>query len=318
MSASPELLDSLAAQHPEIAELIAERDKYRDALQVNIPHFSNLGDVPPGHYYSPIPSIPDIKQNEARLFGNVSRTLPGIEFNEEAQVRLVGEFADKYYGEMPFEPHKKDGLRFYFENVMFSYGDATSLYCMIRHLRPRRIVEIGSGFSSAVSLDTNDLFFDGQIQCTFVEPNNERLLSLLTEKDKVTSKIVKSLAQDVDLSVFAELEANDILFVDSSHVSKIGSDVNRIVFEILPILAPGVQIHFHDVFLPLEYPPQWIYEGRAWNEAYLLRAFLQYNSAFEVVLMNTFMGHFHADLMNARMPLFMRNPGASFWIRKTR
>jgi hypothetical protein len=72
------------------------------------------------------------------------------------------------------------------------------------------------------------------------------------------------------------------------------------------------------VFLPLEYPPQWIYEGRAWNEAYLLRAFLQYNSAFDIVLMNTFMGHFHADLMNERMPLFMRNPGASFWIRKSR
>jgi len=246
------------------------------------------------------------------------RARPGIEFNEAAQVRLVEEFADKYYGEMPFEPHKKDGLRFYFENVMFSYGDATSLYCMIRHLRPRRIVEIGSGFSSAVSLDTNDLFFDGQIKCTFVEPNDERLQSLLTAKDKVTSRLVKSLVQDVDLSVFAELEANDIVFVDSSHVSKIGSDVNRIVFEILPMLAPGVHIHFHDVFLPLEYPPQWIYEGRAWNEAYLLRAFLQYNDTFEVVFTNTFMGHFHADLMNERMPLFMRNPGASFWIRKTR
>src|ERR1700744_4386992 len=114
MSASTELLSSLAAKHPEVAELIAERDKYRDSLQTNIPHFSNLGDVPPGHYYSPIPSITDIQKDEARLFGNVQRTLPGIEFNEAAQLRLVEEFADKYYGEMPFEPHKKDGLRFYF------------------------------------------------------------------------------------------------------------------------------------------------------------------------------------------------------------
>ncbi|MFL9985150.1 class I SAM-dependent methyltransferase [Paraburkholderia sediminicola] len=318
MSVSTELLNSLAAQYPEVASLISERDKYREERHTNVSHFSNLGDVPPGHYYSPIPSIPDVQKDEARLFGNISRTLPGIDFKEQDQVRLMEEFADQYYGEMPFEPHKKDGLRFYFENVMFSYGDATSLYCMIRHLRPRRIVEIGSGFSSAVSLDTNDLFFDSQIKCTFVEPNNERLLSLLTEKDKVTSNIVKSLAQEVDLSVFAELQENDILFVDSSHVSKIGSDVNRIVFEILPMLAAGVHIHFHDVFLPLEYPPQWIYEGRAWNEAYLLRAFLQYNSAFEVVLMNTFMGHFHAPFLNERMPLFMRNPGASFWIKKTR
>lgn len=318
MSGSNDLINSLATQYPEVASLIAERDKYRDEIRAHVPHFSNLGDVPPGHYYSPIPSIPDVRESEARLFGNVSRTLPGINFNEDSQVRLMKEFADKYYDEMPFQSHKTDGLRFYFDNVMFSYGDATSLYSMIRHLRPRRIVEIGSGFSSAVSLDTNDHFFDGQIKCTFVEPNNERLLSLLKEKDKETSRIVRALAQDVDLSVFTELEANDILFVDSSHVSKIGSDVNRIIFEILPILAVGVHIHFHDIFLPLEYPSQWIYEGRAWNEAYLLRAFLQYNSAFEVVLMNTFMGHFHAPLLNERMPLFMRNPGASFWIKKAR
>ncbi|CAH2790534.1 MAG: hypothetical protein CPDRYMAC_2696 [uncultured Paraburkholderia sp.] len=90
------------------------------------------------------------------------RTLPAIDFNEEKQLALVEEFAEKYYGDMPFGQHKQEGLRFYFENVMFSCGDATSLYCMIRHLRPRRIVEIGSGFSSAVSLDTNDLFFDRQ------------------------------------------------------------------------------------------------------------------------------------------------------------
>ncbi|MDR6374613.1 class I SAM-dependent methyltransferase [Paraburkholderia strydomiana] len=318
MSVSTELLTSLAAQYPEVADLIAERDKYREQLAVNVPHFSNLGDVPAGHYYSPIPSLPDIKKDEARIFGQFARTLPAIDFNEQAQVRLMEKFADEYYGDMPFQPHKQEGLRYYFENVMFSYGDATSLHCMIRHLKPRRIVEIGSGFSSAVSLDTNDLFFDGQIKCTFVEPNNERLLSLLTEKDKVTSRIVKSLAQEVDLSVFAELEENDILFVDSSHVCKIDSDVNRIVFEILPMLAPGVCVHFHDVFLPFEYPAQWVYEGRAWNEAYLLRAFLQYNSAFEVMLMNTFMGHFHSEFLNKRMPLFMRNPGASFWIRKTR
>lgn len=318
MSLSNDRLNALASQYPEVAELIAERDRYRDELRVNVPYFENLGDVPPGHYYSPIPSIPEVKKAEARLFNNASHTLPAIDFNEEKQLALVGQFAEKFYGDMPFGQHKKEGLRFYFENVMFSWGDATSLYCMIRHLKPRRIVEIGSGFSSAVSLDTNDLFFDGKIQCTFVEPNNERLLSLLTEKDKVTSKIVKALAQEVDLSVFTELEANDILFVDSSHVSKLDSDVNRIVFEILPILAPGVHIHFHDVFLPLEYPAQWIYEGRAWNEAYLLRAFLQYNSAFEIVLMNTFMGHFHGDFMREKLPCFMNNPGASFWIRKTR
>ncbi|KVS42247.1 class I SAM-dependent methyltransferase [Burkholderia ubonensis] len=315
MSDSTEL-KILASKHPEVATLIAERDKYREELKSFVPHFACLGDVPPGHYYSPIPSLEEVKKNETQLFGNAQRSLPGIDFRESEQVKLLDAFATLYYPDIPFQAEKTEKLRFYFENPMFSYGDATSLYCMIRHLKPRRIIEIGSGFSSAVTLDTNDLFFDGKIETTFIEPNNERLLSLLTERDKTTSRIIKEIAQDVDLSVFGALEENDILFIDSSHVSKIGSDVNRIMFDVLPSLAPGVYVHFHDIFLPFEYPPQWIYEGRAWNEAYMLRAFLQYNNAFEIVLMNAFAGRFYHDFLSKNMPLFVRNTGGSFWIKK--
>src|SRR5690606_17050723 len=110
--------------------------------------------------------------------------------------------------------------------------------------------------------------------------------------------------------------ANDILFIDSTHVSKINSDVNYIFFEILPRLASGVYIHFHDIFFPFEYPKAWVYEGRAWNEAYILRAFLQYNNAFSVVLMNTFMDQFHKSFFREHMPLCLINPGGSIWIRK--
>ncbi|MFL9915129.1 class I SAM-dependent methyltransferase [Paraburkholderia fungorum] len=313
----PNDLASLEKKYPEVASLIAERDKYRDELKAYAPSFTNLGEVPPGHYYSPIPSLDEVRRIEGKLFDLTMRDMPGIDFREEQQLALLEKFGDQFYAEMPFKEHKTDGLRYYFENPMFSYADGISLYSMIRHLQPRRIVEIGSGFSSAVMLDTNDLFFDGQIKTTFIEPNNERLLSLLTGKDKSTSNIVKALAQDVELSVFSELQENDILFIDSSHVSKIGSDVNRIIFEILPSLATGVYVHFHDIFLPCEYPPQWIYEGRAWNEAYVLRAFLQYNSAFEIVLMNSYMGRFHETLFQEKMPFFMKNTGGSFWIKKT-
>lgn len=311
-----ENLESLAGKYPEVAALIAERDKYREQLKVVTPNFPPLGDIPPGHFYSPLPSLDEIRRNEGRLFENITRTLPGVDFRESAQLGLIEEFATRYYPEMPFTADKTEGLRFYFDNPMYSYGDAISLYSMIRHLKPRRIVEIGSGFSSAVILDTNERFFDSKIETTFIEPYNERLLSLLTEKDKATSSIVKMLAQDVNLNVFTELEANDILFIDSSHVGKIGSDVHRILFEILPSLKPGVHIHFHDIFLPLEYPASWVYAGVAWNEAYLLRSFLQYNSAFEVVMGNSLLGHFHGPFMNEQMPLFMRNPGAGFWLRR--
>jgi hypothetical protein len=309
-------LDSLIEQFPEVKELAAERDRYRAELRAYVPHVAVLGDIPPGHFYSPIPSLDDVRREEVALFDTTHRTMPGVDLREQEQLALLTQFAGNFYADMPFQAHRVENLRFYFENPMFSYGDAISLYSMIRHLKPRQIVEVGSGFSSAVALDTNDLFFNGQIQTTFIEPYNERLLSLINQRDKGKSKIIEARVQDVDVSVFSTLEENDILFVDSTHVSKIGSDVNRLFFEILPSLAKGVYIHFHDIFLPFEYPPQWIYEGRAWNEAYVLRAFLQYNQCFEVVLMNAFMGMFHGAFFHEKMPLFMKNTGGSLWIKK--
>lgn len=309
-------LDSLIEQFPEVQALAAERDRYRAELRAYVPHIVALGDIPPGHFYSPIPSLDDVRREEAKLFDTTQRTMPGVDMREQEQLALLAQFAERFYPDMPFQADKVENLRFYFENPMFSYGDAISLYSMIRHLKPQRIVEVGSGFSSAVALDTNDLFFDGQIQTTFIEPYNERLLSLINQQDKGKSKIIEARVQDVDLSVFSTLEENDILFVDSTHVSKIGSDVNRLFFEILPSLANGVYVHFHDIFLPFEYPRQWIYDGLAWNEAYMLRAFLQYNQNFEVVLMNAFMGTSNGAFLHEKMPLFMKNTGGSMWIKK--
>jgi hypothetical protein len=114
--------------------------------------------------------------------------------------------------------------------------------------------------------------------------------------------VMPSRLQEVELEEFDSLQENDILFIDSTHVSKINSDVNRIFFVILPRIAPGVHIHFHDIFYPFEYPREWIYEGRAWNEAYLLHAFLQYNSAFRITLMNTFLERFHQQFFQDEMP----------------
>ena len=110
-------------------------------------------------------------------------------------------------------------------------------------------------------LDTNDLFFDGKIECTFIEPNPERLLSLLRDNDQRRHRIIKQGIQEVGLECFAELAAGDILFVDSSHVSKVHSDVNWIFFKILPALRAGVTVHFHDVFAGFEYPKEWVFEG---------------------------------------------------------
>ncbi len=238
-----------------------------------------------------------------------------MELHEAEQLELLGKFVT-YYEQMPFQDQKKEGLRYYYENTAYSYSDAILLHCMIRSLKPKKIIEVGSGFSSCMTLDTNELFFGGAIETTFVEPYPELLNSLIKESDKATIKTIQSRLQDVDLHEFEKLEANDILFIDSTHVGKINSDVNRIFFDILPRLSSGVYIHFHDIFFPFEYPKEWIFEGRAWNEAYLLRSFLQYNNAFRVVLMNTFMEHFHQSFFEEMMPLCLKNRGGSIWIRK--
>jgi hypothetical protein len=167
-----------------------------------------------------------------------------------------------------------------------------------------------------MALDTNELFLGNTVACTFIEPYPDVLLSLVSGEDRERVEVIATRLQDVSLERFAALEENDILFVDSTHVSKIGSDVNHIFFEIMPLLRPGVYVHFHDIFYPFEYLRDWIYEGRAWNEAYLLRAFLTLNTSFEIVLFNTFLERFHRERFARQMPLCLRNEGGSIWIRK--
>jgi hypothetical protein len=119
--------------------------------------------------------------------------------------------------------------------------------------------------------------------------------------------------------VFERLEENDILFLDSSHVSKTGSDVNYYLFEILPVLKPGVLVHVHDILYPFEYLKEWVLgEKRSWNETYALRAFLQYNSAFEIVYWNNFASHRLREELAHLMPLCLENEGGSIWLRRVR
>lgn len=273
------------------------------------------GFVAPGHFYSPVPLFDAASKLAEAVFDSAGRTVPAIDLREDDQRALVESFVP-YYGSMEFTECKSPGVRFYYDNPAYSYSDAIMLHCMIRSVRPARIIEIGSGFSSCMMLDTNELHFDDQIELAFVEPFPELLISLLEDTDLNSIRIMSSPVQDVGLQEFERLAANDILFIDSTHVSKAGSDVNRIFFDILPALAEGVYVHFHDIFFPFEYPPQWLREGRAWNEAYMLRAFLEYNSGFEVVLMNTFMHRHHQPFFEREMPLTLKNTGGSIWLRK--
>lgn len=270
------------------------------------------------HFYSPIihPADPQVGK-VCRLFAT-SELERGedLALDEDAILRTLLRIGT-HYGKVPFPETKQEGFRYYYQNPAYTYGDAIVLFCMLLDLRPKRLVEVGSGYSSCAAMDTSDRFLDGSVEFTFIEPFPRTLLSLLDPYDRYRECIVAAPLQEVPLETFSRLEANDILFIDSCHVAKMGSDVNDCFFRILPALRPGVVIHFHDIFYPFEYPPDRITELRlSWNEAYLLHAFLQYNRRYQVICFNHFAKRRFGSVLEERMPLCLRNCGGSIWLRK--
>lgn len=213
---------------------------------------------PPGHYYSPLPDYKSLVRDQA-LTGQDTLECPGIDLREEAQLELMEVFS-KYYDELPWTGAPNGVTRYHYENDFFGYGDAITMYSLFRNYKPSRVVEVGSGYSSAAMMDVNDLFLEQEIQFTFVEPYPERLLGLLRQ-EKPT--MLRQPVQEIPLETFRNLDEHDVLFVDSSHVVKAGSDLQRIIFTVLPALKPGVLVHFHDIFWPFAYPGEWFREGRA-------------------------------------------------------
>ena len=271
--------------------------------------------APPGHYYSCIPDMKDVLARAEVLFRRDVKACPGVDLREREQIQLL-ECMAGYYEEQPFREDRTGGSRYSYPNGFFGIGDAIVLYAMFRRFHPKRVVEIGSGFSSAAMLDTSERFLGGSVRFTFIEPHPDRLLDLLRPEDRAAQTIIRQPVQEVPLDVFRALEGGDVLFIDSSHVLKIGSDVQHILFNVLPALNPGVLIHFHDVHWPFEYRRDTVLKGKTWNEAYAVRAFLQFNHSFEIVYFSPFMAEFHGDLVRAALPLTVRDPGVSLWIRR--
>lgn len=270
--------------------------------------------TPPGHFYSPVMNVAEIKQREEQLWpGHLPNEVPGIDLNLERQLQWV-ETLKGYYADIPYPEQPEPGHRYYYENVYYSYTDAMMLYAFYRKLQPKKVIEIGSGFSSAAMLDARD-----QLQYpthfTFIDPFPERLQSLLTEADRHTVSVIAQPVQQVDLALFDQLQAGDILFIDSSHVLKTGSDVHHNLFAILPRLQPGVYIHFHDVFWPFEYPREWVLNGTNWNELYALRSFLMHNQAYSVECFGHYL-HSRQERLFAEMPTTRKNWGGNLWVRK--
>ncbi|MFE5566266.1 class I SAM-dependent methyltransferase [Amycolatopsis japonica] len=269
--------------------------------------------VPPGHFYSPFPAKEEIDRRAAALF-DVDARPEAVDLREADQIALFGELAD-LAADLPFTAEPNERHRYFFDNPEYSWADAITLHTMLRHLRPRRVIEVGSGYSTAMTLDTIEGWLD-DTELTCVEPNPQLLESLLRPGDGERVRILGKPVQDVPVETFQALEAGDVLFIDSTHVVKAGSDVNYLFFEVLPRLPDGVWIHLHDVFFPFEYPMTWLTEGRAWQEDYLLRAFLMYNDRFEICWFQQYMWIHHRRLLEERIPMMANNPGGNIWLRK--
>ncbi|MCW2690239.1 MAG: hypothetical protein JWR37_5129 [Mycobacterium sp.] len=263
---------------------------------------------PPGHFYSPISSIADASRARAQR--------PELALGDGYDLRSAEqlEFADRLGPRWPDFP--KSWRRYNPVNRMYGLNDGAVYYSMLTTIRPKKVVEVGSGFSSAIALDVRDQELH-DVELTFIEPYPERLLGLLQENDKATTTLHRSAVQDVPIETFDVLDDGDILFIDSTHVSKPGSDVNWLFFRVLPRLKPGVVIHVHDIFYAFEYHDDWLTERRSWNESYLLRSFLSYDNTFQITFFSSWIWQEHPEVVLRHLPQSSNHhqvEGAGVWV----
>jgi len=253
--------------------------------------------IRPIHYYEPLPDFRSITADQIQR----KRAFPAIDFRWDAQLALLGELVN-YRDELTH-------LEFDFNNDFFNGFDAAVYYSLIRHLKPRRIVEIGGGYSTRIA--SKALIANNKGTLTCIEPYpEERLNGASLNVEMVTKRV-----EQIDVDFFSCLEASDILFIDSSHTVKFGSDVCYEFLEILPRLSRGVWVHVHDIFFPHDYPAEWLINRRlALNEQYMLEAFLAFNTAFSIELANYWLCFEHRDVA-AR---FWSNTSSasSFWMKR--
>lgn len=273
---------------------------------------------PPGHFYSP---IVDPAEADRHLSAIESRPIPesiqGIAIDRAEMVRTWHKLVPLILSS-PFSENPSTRFRYGFENPYYSWGDGNVLQAMIRLYRPKRIIEIGSGWSSICMDDTVNHYLHGSCELTFVEPYPDRLRNLLRKESSPKNiKILECRVQQVALDTFDHLQSGDILFVDSSHVLRTGGDVCYELFEILPRLASGVLVHIHDIFWPFEYPRDWaVNENRSWNELYAVRAFLTQNECWNIVMFNSYMALVERDLIeNTSADFYKRSTGA-LWLQR--
>ncbi len=269
-----------------------------------------------GHFYSPIVNAAEIAAQADRIWPAEPEVL-GMDFNDASHERILNEVFPRHIAAYDYPElldESPDLTQFYTQNSQFSWLDARTLFVLLLEWKPKRFVEVGSGFSTLLAADVNRRHLDNSIDITCIEPYPREFLR---QGIPGITQLLEQKVQDVPLAEFEKLQTGDILFLDSSHVAKTGSDVNYLYFEVLPRLAAGVLVHIHDIFLPHDYPREWVFvNNRSWNEQYLLRALLMHSTAFKV--------RFGCSYAHWRFPERVREAlsnghsyaGGSFWMQR--
>jgi predicted O-methyltransferase YrrM len=256
--------------------------------------------VTTAHFYSPIPNVTKL---DSSVYNKVF-DCKGVDWNLDVQFNLLKNIIPKYIRE--FTPTPNSGL---------SLVDSFMLYAMVRENKPSIIIEVGGGNSTIIIQEAIEKNKSEGVTCVHhcIEPYPKNYIKKICSS---SFSLIDSRLQDVDIDL---LSSADLLFIDSSHVSKIDSDVNRLVLEVIPRLKKGCLIHFHDIMFPNDYPKEWVENGNMfWNESYLLHSFMLFNSSFNIVWASRFIQLYHIDLLKDCFSYFKDSHRlSSFWIKKT-
>ncbi len=259
------------------------------------------------HFYQPIPDTREL----AKAYPGRS-PLPGIDLRVDSQLHLLREVFPQFAGEynnFPAQPTSPNS--FWLDNGVFVGIDPHVYYCMIRHLKPAKVIEVGAGFSTLAAAQACEK--NGDTRLLAVEPYPREFIA----QEVHGIEHINQKAESLGIKFFAQLGENDILFIDSSHVVRTGGDVCFLILDVLPTLAKGVIVHFHDIFLPFDYPEEWPLEHHNfWTEQYMLQAYLAENSKVEVLFSNNLMAQDYPDELKTAFPNALRWTGGSFWFRR--
>jgi len=279
----------------------------------------------PGHYYSPVADVDDIRDREADIWA--PKKLVGVDLNEDEQKDFLTYLLNNESG-FNIPSKKEPSKRYYAESPSYPYVDGVVLHAMMAKYKPKNVIEIGSGSSSGCMIDASEQY-RLNTNFTLVEPTPQYCLDKVLEKgdyENLGIKLIKERVQKVSPEEFKILQRNDILFIDSSHVAKPGSEVNYLLTEVLPILNEGVIIHFHDIYYPFEYTKEYLLDLKlVWSEIYSVHNFLLFNNSFKIIFFSDQMrskltadASFASEFPQAASSLFCNHPvrPKNLWIQR--